>query len=70
MCLVGNFVLNEGRDLYYSLSAVLSGTVVLGFPCSSIGKEPAASAGDMRCRFDSWVGKIPGGGNDNMLQYS
>lgn len=23
------------------------GAVVLGFPCSAIGKEPAASAGDM-----------------------
>ena len=29
----------------------------LGFPDSSVGKEPACIAGDPR--FDSWVGKIP-----------
>ena len=23
-----------------------------------------------RCRFDPWVGKIPGGGNGNPFQYS
>ena len=41
------------------------------FPSSSVGKESACSAGDAgRCRFDPWVGKIPGGGNGNPLQYS
>ena len=23
-----------------------------------------------RCEFDPWVGKIPGGGHSNLLQYS
>ena len=36
---------------------------VLGFPCSSVGKESACSAGvHLQCRrrwFDPWVGKIP-----------
>jgi len=25
----------------------------------SVGKEPACNAGDRRCGFDPWVGKIP-----------
>ena len=33
-------------------------------------KNPPASTGDVRCGFDSWVRKIPGGGNSNPLQYS
>ena len=24
-----------------------------------MGKKPPANAGDMKCRFDRWVGKIP-----------
>ena len=35
--------------------------------CNSVGKESACSAGP---RFDSWVGKAPGEGNGNPLQYS
>ena len=35
----------------------------------SADKESACSAGDRRCRFDPWVGKIPGEGNGNPLQY-
>ena len=31
--------------------------VSLGFPCSSVSKESACSAGDPE--FDPWVGKIP-----------
>ena len=31
--------------------------VSLGFPCSSVSKESACSAGDPG--FDPWVGKIP-----------
>ena len=31
-----------------------------------MGKESARSSGD---RFNPWVGTIPGGGNDNLLQY-
>ena len=34
-------------------------------------KNPPASVGDVRDNgFDPWVGKIPGGGNGNLLQYS
>ena len=40
----------------------------LGFPDGSDGKESACSAGDPR--FDPWVGRSPGGGNGNLLQYS
>ena len=35
------------------------------------GKEPACQCKRWRrCRFHPWVGKIPGGGNGNPLQYS
>ena len=40
----------------------------MGFPCSSVGKESACSAGD-RPRFDPWVRRSPGEGNGNPLQY-
>ena len=33
-------------------------------------KNLSASAGDRRLRFHPWVGKIPGEGNGNPLQYS
>jgi len=39
-----------------------------GFPCSSVGKEFACSAGD-----PGWIpglGRVPGEGNGNPLQYS
>ena len=40
----------------------------MGFPCSSVGKESACSAGDL----DSipGLGRSPGEGNGNPLQYS
>ena len=31
----------------------------LAFPGSTVIKNLPANAGDMRCGFDSWVGKIP-----------
>ena len=40
---------------------------MLGFPGGSDGKESAYNAGE---GFDPWVGKIPGEGNGNPLQYS
>ena len=40
--------------------------VFLGFPAGSDGKESAQS----RPGFDPWVGRSPGGGHDNPLQYS
>ena len=33
-------------------------------------KNLLANAGDKRHEFDSWVGKIPGGGHGLPLQYS
>ena len=33
-------------------------------------KNLPANAGDMRREFDPWVGKFPGGGSGNPLQYS
>ena len=30
-----------------------------GFPAGDSGKNPAASVGNMRLRFNPWVGKIP-----------
>ena len=33
--------------------------IMLGFPDSSVVKNPPASAEDMRLVFDPWVGKIP-----------
>ena len=42
-----------------------------GFLSSPSGKEPACQCKRcMRHGFDPWVGKIPGGGHDNQLQYS
>ena len=41
-------------------------TNLTGFPCSSVGKESAWNAGDL----GSGLGRSPGGGNGNPLQYS
>ena len=35
----------------------------LEFPGDASGKESACQC--RRCRFDPWIGKIPGKGNDN-----
>ena len=41
-----------------------------GFPGGSVGKESACNAEDTgRCRFDPGVGRFPGGGHGNPLQY-
>ena len=43
----------------------------LGFPRGNGGKESAFQCRrHKRCRFSYWVGKIPGGGHGNPLQYS
>ena len=39
-----------------------------GFSRWLSSKEPSCQC--RRCRFKSWAGKIPGGENDNPLQYS
>ena len=41
---------------------------ILGFPCSSVGKESACNAGDSG--LIPGLGRSPGGGNGNPLQYS
>ena len=46
-------------------------SVTFGFPMWLSGKESVSHW--KRCkrhRFDSWVRRIPGGGNGNLLQYS
>ena len=39
----------------------------MGFPCSSVGKEPACNAGDQSSI--PGLGRSPGEGNDNPFQY-
>ena len=44
---------------------------VLGFPSGASGKEPVCQYRiHKRCRFHPWVGKVPGEGNGNPVQYS
>ena len=40
----------------------------MDFPCSSVAKEPACNAGDPGLILG--LGRYPGGGDDNRLQYS
>ena len=48
-----------------------SNKIVPTFPIGSVGKESAYSAGDMGdVILISGLGRAPGGGNDNPLQYS
>ena len=41
---------------------------IMGFPHRSVGKESACNAGDLG--LTSGLGRSPGGGNGNPLQYS
>ena len=44
---------------------------MLGFPGGTSSKKPTCQCRNpKRCRFDPWVGKIPGGGHGNPLKYS
>ena len=45
-------------------------TLFTGFPGGSEDKASSCKAGDARRGSNPWVGKIPGKGNDNPLQYS
>ena len=46
-------------------------TFVAGFPCGTVVKNLPANAGDARdVGSISGLGRSPGGGNDNPLQYS
>jgi len=31
----------------------------MGFPSGSVVKNSSVNAGNMRCKFDPWIGKIP-----------
>ena len=43
----------------------------MGFPDGASGKEPACQSRRQKIRgFDPWVGRSPGGGHGNPLQYS
>ena len=42
--------------------------VLLGLPCSSVGKESACNAGDLD--LIAWLGRSPGKGKSYLLQYS
>ena len=53
----------------YSLGeSLIKSLLIMGFPCSSVGKEPACSAGDLGL-IPGW-GRSPGEGSGNPLQYS
>ena len=56
------FTLKVTTDLKWGLLGASQAALVV--------KNPPACAGDMRNRFDPWVGKIPWGGHGNPLQYS
>ena len=43
-------------------------SIMWGFPCSSVGKESVCNAGDPG--LIPGLGRFPGEGNDNPLQYS
>ena len=48
----------------------LASNLHLGFPGGASGKEPPANAGDIRnMGLIPWLGKSPGGGCGNPLQY-
>ena len=57
----------------YPLSLLICNIVqdVLGFPDGDSGKEPTCQCRrHKRHGFNTWVGKIPGGGHGNPFQYS
>lgn len=63
-----------GPPLVYNLSQVPclvknSKETAEGFPVVLVVKNPPVNAGDMRRGFHPWVGKIPGGGHGDLLQY-
>ena len=50
---------------------VCTHTHPLGKPSNSSGKEPTCQCRRYKGhRFDPWATRSPGGGNDNLLQYS
>ena len=60
-----------GKEIYQTFGESLLHIIILtfvGFPWWFSGKESTCQC--RRCMFDPWVGKIPGEGNLNPLQYS
>ena len=60
---------------FYTLQITIDFCIVilysLGFPGGACGKVPAYQCRrHKRCGFDPWVGRSPGGGHGNPLQYS
>ena len=56
------------RPFYYVNSKIVKS---FRLPGGASGKKPARQCRNHRqCRFDPWVGRLPGGGNGNPLQYS
>ena len=54
-------------DLLKEVTIIFITSAIVGFPCSSVGKEPACSAGDPGSI--PGLGRSPGEGNGNPLQY-
>ena len=58
--------LSSGKDWVFTAA-----TVFVGFPDGISGKQPTCQCRRLkRPGFDSWVGRSPGGGHSNQLQYS
>ena len=58
--------LSSGKDWVFTAD-----TVFVGFPDGISGKQPTCQCRRLkRPGFDSWVGRSPGGGHSNQLQYS
>ena len=58
------------KDLASSKEAGENNAWLTGLPRWHSGKESAQRRRHKRCGFNPWVGKIPGAGNGNPLQYS
>ena len=63
-----NLGLPHCRQMLYPLSHQRSPKKATSFPCSSVSKESACSAGDLGSI--SGLGRSPGEGNGNPLQYT
>ena len=57
----------KSEDKFFILCKFNPVTFSMGFPCSSVGKESACSAGDPG--LIPGLGRYPGEGNGNSLQY-
>ena len=58
------------QPLFQSISQLGTTRGHVSFPVATVVKTPPADAGDIRGRFDPWVGKIPWRRTRDPLQYS